>query len=269
MWFVLCALRALKSHDCTFYAWFTLARKTENGIKQSAIFRRGKSWNMDVRISETPPPPLSANVRKSITPPPPWVRTSLMNSPLQLNTPTLQARRQNNVSGGHEQCLVGHKNFLLSYPGVKTKKKKCQRCIICEKKVLALRFWGKDPPKKGLRREILGFFFAFTPVFRPGTKVYSRLENTNSILGGQKQYFWGAQGPKCTPEAPILLLSFAAQFSLGGAHFSLGGHKQWFGESTAPKCLPWRRACHFANSNYRNAELLYNVVAISLLIASL
>ena len=23
----LCALRALKSHDCTFYAWFTLARK--------------------------------------------------------------------------------------------------------------------------------------------------------------------------------------------------------------------------------------------------
>ena len=62
MWFVLCALRALKSHDCTFYAWFTLARKTENGIKQSAIFRRGKSWNVDVRIPETPPPPLSANL---------------------------------------------------------------------------------------------------------------------------------------------------------------------------------------------------------------
>ena len=57
MWFVLCALRALKSHDCTFYAWFTLARKTENGIEQSAIFRRGKSWNMDVRIPEIPPPP--------------------------------------------------------------------------------------------------------------------------------------------------------------------------------------------------------------------
>ena len=43
MRFVLCALHALKSHDCAFYAWFTLARKTENGIKQSAIFRRGKS----------------------------------------------------------------------------------------------------------------------------------------------------------------------------------------------------------------------------------
>ena len=58
---------SMRTQKCTFYAWFTLARKTENGIKQSAIFRRGKSWNMDVRIPETPPPPLSAN----LLPPPP------------------------------------------------------------------------------------------------------------------------------------------------------------------------------------------------------
>ena len=34
---------SMRTQKCTFYAWFTLARKTENGIKQSAIFRRGKS----------------------------------------------------------------------------------------------------------------------------------------------------------------------------------------------------------------------------------
>ena len=50
---------SMRTQKCTFYAWFTLARKTENKIKQSAIFRRGKSWNMDVRIPE---PPLSANL---------------------------------------------------------------------------------------------------------------------------------------------------------------------------------------------------------------
>ena len=88
MWFVVCVLRALKSHDCTFYAWFTLARKTENGIKQSAIFRRGKSWNVDVRIPETPPPPLSANVRKSITPPPSLSADVFYEHPLNVSVGT-------------------------------------------------------------------------------------------------------------------------------------------------------------------------------------
>ena len=37
---------------------------------------------MDVRIPETPPPPLSANVRKSITPPPPLSADVFYEQPL-------------------------------------------------------------------------------------------------------------------------------------------------------------------------------------------
>ena len=69
------------NHVITFYAWFTLARKTENGIKQSAIFRRGKSWNKNVRIPETPPPHLSANL---LTPPPPLSAGVFYEQPLKL-----------------------------------------------------------------------------------------------------------------------------------------------------------------------------------------
>ena len=81
MWFVLC--RALKSHDSTFYAWFTLARETENGIKQSAIFRRGKSWNMDVRIPEIPPP-LVRKCPQIYYPPPPLSADVFYEQPLMV-----------------------------------------------------------------------------------------------------------------------------------------------------------------------------------------
>ena len=79
-------------------------------------------------------------------------------------------------------------------------------------------------PPKGLYREILGFIFAFTPVFCPGTKVYSRLEGKNGIFAGKNSIFGGKNSilggtePKCTPEAPRLLLSFGAQSLVGGEH---------------------------------------------------
>ena len=41
---------------------------------------------MDVRIPETPPPPLSANVRKSITPPPPLSADVFYEQPLRTKT---------------------------------------------------------------------------------------------------------------------------------------------------------------------------------------
>ena len=81
--------------------------------------------------------------------------------------------------------------------------------------LLAHKFRDKDQ-KKGFRREIVGSVMAFTRVFLLETKFYSRLE-------GHKQYFWGAEVAKCTPVAPGLLLSFRAQSSLVGAHFSLEG----------------------------------------------
>ena len=45
--------------------------------------------------------------------------------------------------------------------------------------VLAHEFKGET--KKGLRLEILGFVLAFTSVFRPGTRRYSRLRGSSSI----------------------------------------------------------------------------------------
>ena len=73
---------------------------------------------------------------------------------------------------------------------------------------------------------------SFTSVFRPETRLYSRLWE-------HKQYF--IQATKCTPVAPGLLF-FLAQSSLGETHFSLRGHIFSWG-CTAPKCPPLRRAC--------------------------
>ena len=42
---------------------------------------------------------------------------------------------------------------------------------------------GVKTKKKGLRREILGLVFAYTRLFRPGTKLYSRLGSISSNLG--------------------------------------------------------------------------------------
>ena len=79
--------------------------------------------------------------------------------------------------------------------------------------VLAHNFSGEE--KKDL-------WHAFTRVFRPGTKLYSRLGSTSSIL-------WG-KGLKMHSSGTGLLLSFATQSSLGGTFLAQGG--------TAPKCPP-------------------------------
>ena len=65
---------------------------------------------------------------------------------------------------------------------------------------------------------MLDLVLAFTHVFCPGTRLYSRL---------------GGTGPKCTPAASGLFFSFGAQFSFWGDTSSdLGGARP----RNAPKC---------------------------------
>ena len=56
-------------------------------------------------------------------------------------------------------------------------------------------------------------------------------ESLLMLGGGHKQYFWGAQAPKCTPVALGLLLFWGAQGVI------LGGH--------CPEMPPWRRAWYW------------------------
>ena len=89
--------------------------------------------------------------------------------------------------------------------------------------VLARKFRGEDQKKrrkKGLRRrENLGFALAFTRVFRPGTRLYSRLGGTSPEMhsggnkpvtffwgtflawGGAQAVIWGGKAPKCPRDA--------------------------------------------------------------------
>ena len=94
-------------------------------------------------------------------------------------------------SGGLVHCLAGRWKLMVRISLLKHK-------------------FGVEHQNKDLRLEILRLVLAFTCVFRPGTKL-------QSCLRRNKQYFLGgkAQALNCTPVAPVLLLSFGAQSSLG------------------------------------------------------
>ena len=93
--------------------------------------------------------------------------------------------------------------------------------IMCGSRFLPSNSRVKTKKKKRFSARNFRLSLGVHSFFRPGTKLFSR-------LGGHKQYFVGAQAPKCTPVAP--------------ACYFLSEHTSRLG-STAPKCPQWRRAC--------------------------
>ena len=73
-----------------------------------------------------------------------------------------------------------------------------RRNLMMRFSVLAHKFRGEDQ-KKGFRCKILAVVLAFSCVFRPGIRLYLRLEGKSSILGGTGPemdtgtvtFFWG------------------------------------------------------------------------------
>ena len=59
-----------------------------------------------------------------------------------------------------------------------------QQNLMVRISVPAHKFGGETFPKKGLRSEILGLVMAFTCVFRPGTRLYSRVRGAQAVIWG-------------------------------------------------------------------------------------
>ena len=85
--------------------------------------------------------------------------------------------------------------------------------------VHAHKFRGEDQKKKGLRREILGFYLADTCIFCPEeSRLYSRLGGTSNILGGT--------GPEMHSGGIGQMRMHSNGNFLLGHNPRLGGHKQ-------------------------------------------
>ena len=95
--------------------------------------------------------------------------------------------------------------------------------------VLAHKFRSEDQNKKRSSARNLKPCFGIHSCFSSNKMLLT--------LGGHKRYFEGALAPKCTPVALGLLLSFGAQFSLGGHISRWGGTSNDFG-GTVPKSPP-------------------------------
>ena len=100
--------------------------------------------------------------------------------------------------GGHVYSLAGRDGILW-----------------CESRFLPANSGMKTENKKRSSARNLIFVLSFTCVFRPKTRLYSR-------LGEHKQYF-GRYRPRNALEWHQACYFFLAQSSLGGTHFLLGG----------------------------------------------
>ena len=117
--------------------------------------------------------------------------------------------------------------------------------------VFVLKCRGEDKEKRSSARN-LRLRLGVHSCFRPGSRLYSRLRGRGGG-GWHKQFFGGAQAPKCTPVAPGLLLSFEAQYSLTGTFLVWRDTSSDLG-GTWPRNAPRGAGPEYNNSSHRRSR---------------
>ena len=91
--------------------------------------------------------------------------------------------------------------------------------------------------------------------------VFCVLEQDFTHAWGARAVLWGTQVPKCTPVAPGVLLSFGAQSSLGGAHFSRGRAQAVIWGARPRNAPQWRQACTDSWPKQLGEEIVITITA--------
>ena len=153
----------------------------------------------------------------------------------------MQAKRQDNLTGGHKQIWGGTKSSLLRiresgpknkglYPefprglGWRLNKKK-KRGLYLKKYTNIHDFWDKTAKKGSLMQNLQKTVLA-----------HKFLDNNQ---------YYGVSGLKLLSSGTEPVNLFGAQSLLEGEQFSFwGGISSDLGGDTAPECPPWQRTCH-------------------------
>ena len=121
-----------------------------------------------------------------------------------------------------------------------------RRNLILRFSVLAHKFRGEDQ-KKGFRLEILAFILAFSRVFRPGIRLYSRLEDRSSILGGT--------GPEMDSSDTGTVTFFWGTFLAWRDIFLALGSQAVIWGARPQNATRWRRACYDVKEDLGDSEV--------------